>query len=60
MIHLDSQAGCDDSTQFIFSGCSEDTRFPILNNINIDVNESSVILSELWQTGTNSTQFIHP
>ena len=46
-----------DSTQFIFSGCSKETRSPIPNYIMIEVNDSSVILSELWQTGADSTQF---
>ena len=57
-IHLDSQADCDDSTQLnvSFSGCSKETRFPIPNYIRIVANNSSMILSELWQTGADSTQ----
>ena len=61
MIHLDSQAGCDNSIQLnsYFPRCSRETRFLIPNYISIEVNDSSVILSELWQTGTDLTQFIH-
>ena len=43
--------------QFIFSGCSEETRFPILYSIRYQHERSSVIFSELWQTGADSTQF---
>ena len=51
---------CAGTFTFIISGCSKDTcRFPIPNYNNIDVNDSSMILSELWQIGTNSIQFIH-
>ena len=58
IIHLDSQAYCDDSIQLnsSYSGCSEETRFEISNFINIDFNDSSKITSKLYQTGPDSTQ----
>ena len=42
-----------------FSGCSKENRFPIPNYITIEVNDSSMILTELWQTGADSTHEIH-
>ena len=42
-----------------FSGCSKENRFPIPNYINMEVNNSSMILSELWQTGADFTHEIH-
>ena len=55
----DSQADCDDSTELnsSFSGCSKETWFTIPNFISIEVNDSSIVISELWQTGADSTQF---
>ena len=40
-------------------GCSEETQFLIPNYISIEVNNSSMILTELWQTGADSTHEIH-
>ena len=61
MIQLDSQAGCDDGMiqfkPFHIICVSKDIRFPIPNYISIEVNNHSVIRSELWQTGADSTQF---
>lgn len=45
------------STRFIFSGCSKETRFPIPNYIALRSTIQLMILSELWQTGADSTQF---
>ena len=42
-----------------FKGCSKETRFPIPNYITIEVNDSSMILRELWQTGADSTHEVH-
>ena len=55
----DSQADCDDSTELnsSFSGCSKETWFTISNFISIEVNDSSIVISELWRTGTDSAQF---
>ena len=60
-IHLDSQADSDDSIQLnpSFSGSSKETQFPIPNYISIEVNDSSMILSELWQNEADSTHEIH-
>ena len=49
------------STQFIFSGCSKETRFPIPNYISIEVNDSthdSFRAMANWSR-FNSIQFIH-
>ena len=46
------------STQFIFLGVQEN-RFPTPNYITIEVNDSSMILTELWQTGADLTHEIH-
>ena len=56
-IHLYSQADSDDSIQLnpSFSGSSKETQFPIPNYISIEVNDSSMILSELWQNEADST-----
>ena len=40
-------------------GCSEETQFLIPNYISIEANNSSMILTELWQTGADSTHEIH-
>ena len=49
------------STRFIFSGCSKETRFPIPNYISIEVNDSthdSFRAMANWSQ-FNSIQFIH-
>ena len=50
MIHFNS---------FHFFGCSKENRFPIPNYITTEVNASSMILTELWQTGADLTHEIH-
>ena len=50
MIHFNS---------IYFSVCRKENRFPIPNYITIKVNYSSMILTELWQTGADSTHEIH-
>ena len=48
-----------DFNSIYFSGCSKENRFPIPNYITIEVNDSSMILTELWQTGADLTHEIH-
>ena len=59
MIHLDSQDDCDDSTQLdsYFLGAQKrlDSRFQIILALRSTI--QLMILSELWQTGADSTQF---
>ena len=59
VIHLDSQDGCDDSTQLdsYFLGAQKrlDSRFQIILALRSTI--QLMILSELWQTGADSTQF---
>ena len=42
-----------------FKWCLKETRFPIPNYITIEVNNSSMIRRELWQTGADSTHEVH-
>ena len=59
MIHLDSQDDCDDSIQLdsYFLGAQKrlDSRFQIILALRSTI--QLMILSELWQTGADSTQF---
>ena len=59
MIHLDSQDDCDNSIQLdsYFLGAQKrlDSRFQIILALRSTI--QLMILSELWQTGADSTQF---